>query len=1703
MRHSRNKTSYQSKFRRLWLALERLEQRELMAADFADSFSSKLGEHSSIDKLIDSIEEQLVVATPTHSYIADDGPVSLVIHPAKIALQLKDGVESTAIEAMGLEFERGIGSEFGVYVAASGAVDNDALMASGLVQASTAVFFAQATQSEAVLLDELIVALKPGVTAEAYFKNNPDFVSYEPLRGTADQFVAKVKAGIGAASLEVANKIDDDSRIQFVSPNFYQNWQKYYTPNDPRIANQWHLNNTGQGGGLVDADADVFEAWDVIQGGSSSMVIGIVDDGIAAHPDLKLWTNTAEGDGLAGVDDDGNGWVDDFNGWNFVSNNNSSGTPSVDDMHGTSVSGVAAAIGDNSLGVAGASYKSSVLSAKIFQGASVASDANIAGALYYAAGRTANGLGTWKASDIVNNSWGGGANSTAINAALTWGTTNGRLGKGTPILFATGNDFGAVSQPALQSLNIPGVFAVGATNNKGTRSDYSNFGAAVDLVAPSNDTRVGYLAIDTTDRVGADGYATGDYTGTGSATGFGGTSSATPLATGITALVMAQAEAVGIVLTPAQLRSYIRTNTDLIAGAYDTTTGKNLEYGFGRINAFSAVSNLGKPEISVVTSTTELQSGGSVTVGSAYVDEFVDTTIRIRNQGSQPLVLSSVNMGSGPFTLLTALGATTLGIGEATTFTVRFAPTAGGVANQTISIGSNDNSESSFSLVLSGTGIQPTFSGAVFEDWDGDNTKDAIDTSLVGNVIYIDANNNGSLDTTPNTFTNTTSVAILDTSVVTSTLNVAGLASPIFDVNVKVNLNHTFLSDLRVTLISPSGAQVILANQIGGSGDNFVNTVFDDEASVAIASGTAPFTGSFRPSQPLSGFDNLTGNGTWTLQIEDLAGGDTGTLLNWELTISTSEQFGTVRANGQFGIVGAPVGTHVVRSQSPAGWSTGPTYTMTVASPTDSFRNLDFGIAKNNRFYAQVFDDIDADGIWDATEVSATGRSLVDDANNNGILDNTTITFANSTPVPIVDLATRTSVISASGLAGVITDVNVRVNLTHTFDGDLDVFLIAPDGTRVELFTDVGGSGDNFVNTILDSQAATAITAGTAPFTGTFRPEGNLNTLNGKAGNGNWTLEVTDDAGGDVGTINDWSVTITTGEVATAVPSTGLLPLDLTAGSHNVLLVSQAGWRYTLPTTGVHVVTAAGAPLQDKRFGTRLNNVAPTVNVNNSTVSVSEGATVVNSGTWSDPNPTDPISFSASIGTVTFSSGTWSWSLPTTDDTASTLVTITANDGEGGITNATFTYAVTNANPLITVNNASVSTAVPGVVTNSGTWSDVPADTVTLTASLGTVVKNANGTWDWSINTTAPVSNQSVTITANDEDGGSAFVTFAYSATTTITNTKAYYKGSFYSAGGANVGAALDTSKSLLQAGSNPVAASFANVTNYSRGINGVVLDILGLSATTLTASDFTFKMSPQGAFNEAANPPSSWSNAPTPTSITVSSGTPAAGTSRVRIEWPDNLIQDRWLQIRVLANTSTGLQSPATYYLGNLRGDIDGVLTGGLLVLQNADLTAALPVGGLGSVSNIRDVDKNGFILNSDFVIIRNGINAGLTLRVITIPAAGSPAEAFSPGDNKLGGNKLGGDQKGGGITTFNSPSIGSGTMATVARDSSTSSPVLGSTITVGLLNTTSSAGNTLDLITSSVETKPVSTEQPVTSSLNKKAKALDQFFEQLGNQL
>lgn len=120
---------------------------------------------------------------------------------------------------------------------------------------------------------------------------------------------------------------------------------------------------------------------------------------------------------------------------------------------------------------------------------------------------------------------------------------------------------------------------------------------------------------------------------------------------------------------------------------------------------------------------------------------------------------------------------------------------------------------------------------------------------------------------------------------VNSTLSI-GAAGTIGDVDVRLtSLTHTYDSDLVISLASPAGTSLTLINQRGGSGANFTNTLLDDEAATAIANGSAPFTGSYRPDVSLAAFDATALAGTWRLNVADIASADTGTLNGWALDI--------------------------------------------------------------------------------------------------------------------------------------------------------------------------------------------------------------------------------------------------------------------------------------------------------------------------------------------------------------------------------------------------------------------------------------------------------------------------------------------------------------------------------------------------------------------------------------------------------------------------------------------------------------------------------------------------------------------------------------------------------------------------------------------------------------------------------------------------
>ena len=1171
--------------RRVLGRLEKLESRQMLAAELVE-FTTDSDPSTATKNAPNQRSSALSV---DYHYLHHGKPIALSEMPNRMAVRWNG--EPSPYLPSSVRPLRNAGPSVVVYSVTAPAVIGpnvqDMVRSFTEYDSEVPVFQNLQTKSEAVVFDEIIVALDATTNPESYFANQALIADYRRLDGTPDQFVARVHSTESTDTLSIANSLNNDANVQWAAPNFYQSWKRFAVPNDPRFGNQWHAENTGQGGGVDDADVDLPVAWDVNAGGSANIIVGIVDDGVATdHPDLFNHANPGE---VAddGIDNDGNGWIDDVFGWNFVNNNNQSSYTSAD-PHGTSVAGVAAAIGNNGVGVAGAAYNSPVLSARIFDDGDVASDANIASALYYMGGRTADGTGTWRSADVVNNSWGGGGPSSAIESALQWGTTQGRLGDGVMYLFATGNDYGNVSQPAVLSSSIPGVVAVGATNNFAERSDYSNSGPEVDLVAPSNDLRAGYLAIDTTDIPGAQGYDPSDYTGTG-ANGFGGTSSATPLATGIAALALAELDNQNIDFSPAELRLWMRNNTDLFGGFYDLQSGHNDDFGYGRLNAGALLESIGKPEISVTDSTTDLiDNTSTVDFGDATIGQSSSQTLRIRNQGTSQLDLAALTSSSSEFSVLTQPSDLNLAVGESTTFEIAFHPSSAGAHSATITIPSNDADETNFEVPVIGNGLIASITGTVFDDFHGNAIKDADDYGVSDLSVFLDLDSDGQLTESNTSFNESPNLPITDNNTTSSVISVPP-GTPARSVEVGVEITHSYTGDLTLSLMNPNGDTVVLANRVGGSGENYTGTFFADDATSSISSGAAPFTGRFRPAEPLSGIINGALDGNWTLDVRDDAGADTGTLLSWSLLFRDTEPIATTDPNGVYSFTGLDAGDYLVRQVVPSGWqsTTATSNNVTLQSVNDSQTGVDFGMAKHDRFYATVFDDPDSDGIIDTGDNGLVNEKIFIDTNSNGQLDGGLISnFVDQPNLAIQDVATSTATQSVTGIANA-TDLNLRIDLTHTFTGDLTGTLISPAGTRVTLFSNLGGGGNNYTNTIFDDDAANAISSGSPPFTGSFRPEQMLDSLLAENLNGTWSFEISDDAGGDIGTINEWELIIESEESSAVTDEFGNARIDLPIGSSDVRLIQPNNRDFTVPPDGRMNVTTTASPLFGNLFGTK------------------------------------------------------------------------------------------------------------------------------------------------------------------------------------------------------------------------------------------------------------------------------------------------------------------------------------------------------------------------------------------------------------------------------------------------------------------------------------------------------------------------------------
>lgn len=343
-------------------------------------------------------------------------------------------------------------------------------------------------------------------------------------------------------------------------------------PSDPLFPHQWHLKNTGQGGGTAGADINVEPVWTEFRG-SPNEVVAVVDDGLEiGHEDLAANV-------IAGVS------------YNYVDGTSDPTPVETSDSHGTSVAGVAAARGFNGLGVAGVAPAAGLVGFNFLQNQLLSNETD-------ALSRSNQVV------DIYSNSWGPadggysfGPMPAVVEATLASGVRNGRNGLGSVYVWAAGNGYGADNSNYDGYANSRYVIAVSASTNTGAHAVYSEPGANILVNAPSNG---GTLGIMTTDLGGAAGCNPGtvlpgcgpnpiadqNYTAF-----FGGTSSAAPAVSGVVALMLEANPALGW----RDVREILAVTADQNSPNDGSWTSNGAGFhvshtlGFGRVNAQAAV----------------------------------------------------------------------------------------------------------------------------------------------------------------------------------------------------------------------------------------------------------------------------------------------------------------------------------------------------------------------------------------------------------------------------------------------------------------------------------------------------------------------------------------------------------------------------------------------------------------------------------------------------------------------------------------------------------------------------------------------------------------------------------------------------------------------------------------------------------------------------------------------------------------------------------------------------------------------------------------------------------------------------------------------------------------------------------------------------------------------------------------------------------
>ncbi|MBI3409188.1 MAG: tandem-95 repeat protein [Planctomycetes bacterium] len=1167
----------------------------------------------------------------------------------------------------------------------------------------------------------------------------PDHILVGDLNGK----VQKVPLAQGVTVAQALSVYIGQPGVKYAEPDWIVHAS--LLPNDPNFGQEYGLNNTGQsinGGapGKPDADIDAPEAWD-INTGSTKVVVADIDTGIDYnHPDLYLniWINQQEiptairstltdtdGDGLITFYDlnnavnqgpgkitdlngdgriDGGDLLNNASGWENGVDNDSDGK--IDDLIGWDfVNNDNDPMDDHSHGthtggtVGAIGNNSTGVTGVNWQ-------VQIAAMKFLSAAGSGSISDAQAALDLsvakgikISNNSWGGGGFS--QAFLNSLTAAATAGH----IFvaaagnASSNNDVAPSYPA--SYDSPNVIAVAATDNNDLLASFSNFGVnTVDIAAP------GVTVLSTLPN-SSYGY-------------FSGTSMATPHVTGVVALV----EANNPSLSYSQVISLILNNADVIPGLTSKVAGGR------RLNAFGAITGQPPPPPagpSVLSSS----PNGTVAPPIGFIDFNFNAPM---NTGS--FDLSDVASFSGPGGSL--LGALS-GFSWQDTDTLRVTFAA-------------QSAEGAYTMAIGPQILRASDNAPMDQNHNGTPGEPAADqyaaTFTLANIVK---------------FPSTDVPAPISSFFETISFLTVNSHISIADVNAQLNITYRFDDDLDIYLMSPSGTLVSLSQFNGAGGRNFQDTIFDDQAPIAIGQGTPPYVGSFRPDGLLADFNSEDAFGEWQLIIDDWGfyGFNDGTLNSWSVTIRAKGPPPPPTNNPPNAVNDSATTLEDTAVSIPvlANDSDPDNDPLTVTGVTQGQKGSVVISPNNTVTYSP---NANANGADSFQYTISDGRGGTATATVN-----VTITPANDAPLAVNDSVT-TLEDTAATVAVLANDSDPDgdpLTVTGVTQGTKGSVVINANNTVTYSPNSNVNGADSFQYTISDGHGGTA----TATVNVTITPVNDA------------PVAVND----STSTLEDTAVTVTVLANDSDPDGDALSVIGVTQGAKGSVIINANNTVTYLPNTNLNGADSFQYTISDGHGGTATATVSISITpVNDPPLAVNDPVTTLEDTAVTVAvlaNDSDPDGNALSVigvtqgtkGSVVINADNTVTYSPNANVNGADSFQYTISDGRGGTASAAVTVTITPVNdppvavndPATTLENVSVTIAV--LANDSDPDGDALSVTGVTQGTKGSVVIDADNTVTYSPNTNVSGAD-SFQYTISDGHGGTA--TAAVNVTITPVN---------------------------------------------------------------------------------------------------------------------------------------------------------------------------------------------------------------------------------------------------------------------------------------------------------------------------------------------